>query len=276
MKKVLLAFDGSNFSDGAFEFVRRLNLVQPVLVAGVFLPQVDFANLWSYASAVGAEGAVFVPLVEEEDAQAITKNISHFESLCQANQIAYRVHKDFYDLALPELKKESRFADLVILSAETFYKRFLQSDQYDYLKDATHAAECPVLIVPENYEFPDNNILAYDGSAESVFAIRQFAYIFPELAANKTLLVYAEEDKDHDFPSKDYMIEYATQHFKDLTFYKLEVNPKKYFNAWIAEKKSSILVSGSFGRSTFSEIFKKSFVADIIREHKLPVFIAHK
>jgi len=275
MKKILLAFDGSNFSQGAFEFARRLNDMEPILVTGVFMPQVDYANLWSYASAAGA-GAGFIPLLEEEDADLVQKNILKFEELCQKNGIAYRVHKDFYSFALPELKKESRFADVIILSGELFYKGILESNQFDYLRDALHATESPVLIVPENYQFPENNILAYDGSEESVFAIKQFAYIFPELTKNPTLLVYAESEKDRDFPSKHLIMELATQHFKDLTFYKLELSPKKYFSAWISGKESSIVVSGSFHRSTISQLLRKSFVAEIISEHKLPVFIAHK
>ena len=46
MRKILLVFDGINFSEGAFEFARRLNEKNQILVAGVFMPQVDFANLW--------------------------------------------------------------------------------------------------------------------------------------------------------------------------------------------------------------------------------------
>ena len=277
MKKILLAFDGSNFSEGAFEFARRLNDTEPVLVTGVFMPQVDYANLWSYAAASNAGvGLAYIPLIEEGDADLVKKNIEHFEELCQKNGIAYRVHKDFYSFALPELKKESRFADVIILSGELFYKGLLESNQFDYLRDALHATESPVLIVPEHYQFPDNNILAYDGSEESVYAIKQFAYIFPELTKNPTLLVYSEIDKDKDFPSKHLIMELATQHFKDLTFYKLESSPKKYFAEWISGKEGSIVVSGSFHRSTISQLLRKSFVAEIISDHKLPVFIAHK
>jgi nucleotide-binding universal stress UspA family protein len=275
MKKILLAFDGSNFSTGAFEFVRRLNEIEPILVTGVFMPQVDYANLWSYASAAGA-GAGYIPFLEEEDSDTVQKNMLHFEELCQKNGVAYRVHKDFYSFALPELKRESRFADVVLISGELFYKGVIESNQFDYLRDALHAAESPVLIVPEHYQFPDNNVLTYDGSAECVYAIKQFAYIFPELASNPTLLVYAENNEHKDFPSKHDIIELATQHFKDLTFYKLEVNPGKYFNTWINDRAGSILVSGSFSRSNFSQLFRKSFVRDIIREHKIPVFIAHR
>lgn len=274
MKKILLAFDGSNFSKGAFEFARRLNEVEPLLVTGVFMPQVDYANLWSYAAA--SAGAGYVPLVEEESASTIQDNILHFEELCQENGIAYRVHKDFYSFALPELKTESRFADVIILSGELFYKGVIESNQFDYLRDALHAAESPVLIVPESYQFPENNILAYDGSAESVYAIKQFAYIFPELAKNPTLLVNAGNGEEKDFPSKQHVVELVTQHYKDLTFYKLELEPKKYFSTWMNERRGSILVSGSFSRSVFSQMFRKSFVRDIIKEHKIPVFIAHK
>jgi len=277
MKKILLAFDGSNFSEGAFEFVRKLNDIEPVLVTGVFMPQVDYANLWSYAAAANVgTGLAYIPLIEDEDADVVKKNIEHFEGLCQKSGIAYRVHKDFYSFALPELKTESRFADVIILSGELFYKGILESNQFDYLRDALHATESPVLIVPEKYQFPDNNILAYDGSEESVYAIKQFAYIFPELAKNPTLLVYAQDEKEKDFPSKHLIMELATQHFKDLTFYKLELSPKKYFSAWIGGRTGSILISGSFHRSTISQMLRKSFVAEIISEHMLPVFIAHK
>lgn len=274
MKKILLVFDGSNFSTGAFEFVRKLNEIEPVLVTGVFMPQVDYANLWSYAAATGI-GAGYIPLIEEEDSEVVQKNILQFENLCKRSLIEYRVHKDFYSFALPELKKESRFADVIILSGELFYKGVMESSQFEYLRDAIHATESPILIVPEEYQFPDNNVLAYDGSEESVFAIKQFAYIFPELAKKPTLLVYAEDKEDKDFPSKQDIVELATQHYKNLSFYKLEVDPKKYFSTWMNERKGSIIVSGSFSRSSFSQLFHKSFVRDIIREHKIPVFIAH-
>jgi hypothetical protein len=274
MKKILLAFDGSNFSEGAFEFARRLSERQPVLLTGVFVPQVDYANLWSY-SAVASAGGMYVPLVEEDDVEAIDENILRFERLCEQNGILYRVHKDFFDFAIPEIKKESRFSDVLIISGELFYKRFAESDQFDYLRDALHVSESPVIVVPEKYEFPTSNILAYDGSEESVYAIKQFAYIFPELACNKTLLVYANGD-EKDVPSHESVLELVTQHYKDLTVFKFEANPRKYFSTWVNEERGSLLVSGAFGRSIISQVFKKSFVADIIRNHKLPVFIAHK
>jgi hypothetical protein len=277
MKKILLPFDGSNFSKGAFEFAKGLNELEPVLVTGIFIPQLDYANLWSYAAAGNSRVSLAgIPLADEEEEELVKENMDHFEEQCMRNDIAFRVHDGLFDSALPELKKESRFADVAIFSGELFYKGVWSEKNFDHLGDALHAMECPAVVVPEHYQFPDNNILAYDGSEESVFAIKQFAYIFPELAKNETVLVYAEDEDGKDFPSKPLITELATQHFRNLTFYKLEIDPEKYFNTWISERKGSLLVSGSYSRSALSQLFKKSFVADIIKTHQVPVFVAHE
>ena len=212
----------------------------------------------------------------DEEIDEIDKTIEHFRSLCISNDLQFRVHKNFSEFSFPRLKRESRFADVVVLGGEQFYNGVIYSNQYEYLKTTLHVSESPVVIVPEKYGFPDNNILAYDGSEESVYAIKQFAYVFPELAKNKTLLVFADEDYDGDIPYKDQIRELIAQHYSNLSIRPVSINPKKYFADWIKEQKGSMLVSGSFGRSGLSQMFKKSFVRDVIIEHQVPVFIAHK
>ena len=65
-------------------------------------------------------------------------------------------------------------------------------------------------------------------------------------------------------------------HFPNLHLMNLELDLKKYFEVWMSEKKGSILVCGSFGRSGFSRMLRASFVAGVIADHKTPVFITHK
>ncbi|MDP4261270.1 MAG: universal stress protein [Bacteroidota bacterium] len=274
MKKILLAFDGSHFSEGAIEFANRLNKINPVLLTGAFLPQTDLANLWSYSGG-GLVGHEFIPLVEPGDADIVQKNIKRFESYCASNEIEFRVHKDYFDFALPELKKETRFADLMIISSETFYKSAGTDEPNDYLKEALHGVECPVIVVPEKFEYPVNNILAYDGSESSVYAIKQFAYLLPELTGNETTLVYIKESEE-GLPDESNIEELAARHYSHLTIFRFDADRKRYFNNWLLEKKGAILVSGAFGRSGFSRLFHKSFAANVIRDHQVPVFIAHK
>ena len=273
MKKVLIVFDGTRFPTGSFHFANELNKLQPILLTGVFLPQTDIANLWSYGS--GGAGPMFVPLVETVDAEVIQRNIETFSKLCTKNNIEFRVHKDIMDLAIPQLKRETRFADLLIVGTETFYANLGSPGHNEYLRDAVEQAECPVLLVPEKAEVPASIVLAYDGSKSSVYAIKQFAYLFPELTSRPVLLVYVSQ-KENDLPELTNIQELAARHFSDLTFLKLEMNPKKYFNAWLTEKKGAMLVAGAYGRSGFSQLFKSSFASDIIDEHTMPVFIAHK
>jgi nucleotide-binding universal stress UspA family protein len=274
MKKVLLAFDGTAFSEGTFNFVRQLNERQPILAVAVFVPQVSFASLWSYGAAAG--GPDFIPLLEQSEADQVQANIHRFETLCAQNGIRYSVHKHFYDFALPELKEESRFADLLVVSSEKFYQQSGTDEASGFLRDVVHAAECPVVVVPEHFVFPGKNILAYDGSASSVYAIKQFAYLFPELLANKSLLVYLKEDTDATIPAHSQISELAGAHFPNLEQIGLHMAPRKEFGQWVAANEDALLVCGAYGRSLVSQLFRKSFVSDIIAVHKLPVFIAHR
>ena len=273
MKKVLVAFDGSNFSDGAFEFASQMNKSQPILLTGAFLPQTEYANLWSYANAIEP---VFVPLVEADEADAIEMNIARFESKCKEAKIEYKVHSNFWDFALPELRRETRYTDLLIIGSETFYSNMSRAEVNLYLQDALHDAECPVIVVPEDFSYPESNILAYDGTASSVFAIKQFSYLFPEFTKNPTTLTYATHEETKKFPEHANMQELIAANFKDLSLLNLELDLKKYFAVWMSEKKATILVCGSFGRSGLSRMLKTSFIADVIADHKVPVFITHK
>jgi hypothetical protein len=275
MKKFLLAFDGKNFSTGALDFVKTLNEINPILVVGAFLPQASYASLWSNSGGAMV-GSWVIPVFEGESSEIGQKSIEHFESYCTRNHLEYRVHKDFYDFAVPEIKKETRFADLMVISSETFYESPGSREPSDYLQEVLHQLECPVVVVPENFDFPTSNILTYDGSETSVYAIKQFAYLFPELCDNTTMLVYAREKGGEEFPEEINIEELAARHFSDLTLLRVEADPRKYFNSWLMEHNKSIVISGAFGRSGLSRAFRKSFVSEIISDHRLPVFLAHK
>ncbi len=272
MKKVLIAFDGKNFSEGAFEFARKLNELQPILLTGVFLPSSVFSNMWTYAD---ANAGIFAPIIDEDDTEKIEQNIAKFENHCRNNDIDYRVHNGFSEYALPNVEKESVYADLLLIGSEVFFENIGTQSPNSYLQDALHSIKCAAVLVPETFDFPESIVLAYDGSDDSVFAIKQFAYLFPELCNKEVLLVYASEDDEADFPNKIEMEELAARHFSNLTLCKLDINPSKFFSTWISEKKSALLVSGSYKRSGVSQLFKKSFIKDVIAQHELPIFVTH-
>ncbi|MBO9562663.1 MAG: universal stress protein [Niastella sp.] len=275
MKKVLVAFDIAHFSPGAMEFIAGLNRLETLSLTGVFLPQVEYSALWS-KSAGAFSGPLFVPLAEEEEAAQAHAHIHQFESFCQEHHIRYSVNKDFFDFTLNDFKEETKFADLLVIGSELFYKGANFSTLNDYLQDVLSQSACPVILVPERFEFPKTNILAYDGSEASIYAIKQFAYLFPGLCERKTLVVYVDEDADVSMPAEKKLKDLVCRHYDQCAYLTLHLDARKYLGTWISEQQGGILVSGAFGRSAVSRLFKPSFVQDLITEHQLPIFIAHR
>lgn len=274
MKKILLAFDAYHFSEGAFEFARRLNEIQPILLTGIFLPREVAAGLWSFAEGM-TEPFLYAYSSLQEPGKT-NENRERFEHLCQANGIDYRIHYEDYGFTLTELEKETRFADLLIIGSEKFYEQTDGLNPNDYIRDVLHGTECPVLLVPEQFSFPDNIIVAYDGSSSSVHAMKQFANTFPELCKLEVVVVYASDHEKAEIPDLAQMEEFAARHFPNLTFYKLDAHPKKYFATWLADERNALLVCGSYGRSGVSELFRKNFIREVITDHRLPIFVAHR
>lgn len=272
MKKIIIAFDGRNYPESALEFARQLNEAGRILLTGVFAPNVSFAGSMVYPEVP----ATVYPLADEETVEAMEENITRFQHFCSHNDIDCRVHKDTTDFALPELRQESRFADLMLVGSESLLSRPKEERISELFKAMLHLSECPVMIMPDHFRWPEQLVLAYDGSEESVYAIKQFAYLFPELCALPAILVYANPKQKKTIPEISNIEELAARHFPDLTIEKLEIMPRDYFATWINIKKSPLLVAGSFARSSASRLFKRSFITDVIEFTGTTIFVAHR
>lgn len=272
MKKVLFALDDNHLSQGAFDFVTRMNEKEPVLLTGIYIPAFINDLAWSTP---GGEDALFIPRLLNEDEAMIRGNIQGFKDACITNSIDFRVHGDIGYSILEGLQKETRFADLLVIGLDNYYASPGEDYVHGELKRIIEKAECPVLLIPAKSSYPDNIVIAYDGSAASTYALKLFTYLFPSMTTIKTLVVHASLDTS-TFPDEDYIKELAARHFSDLTFSSLEFEPKKYFSTWIEDRPNTLLVTGSYGRSGVSQLFNTSFMDEILKCHDVPVFIAHK
>jgi hypothetical protein len=270
MLKISIQFDGGHFSEGAFQFARELSEVTRISVTGSFLRQSAFVNDWNPAPLVG------IPLLAFGDEQADENSVMEkFTTACKNSQINYHIHNYEHTIGYPALQKQTRFSDVFVVGSEVFFKNISGTVPNEYLKDLLHIAECPVIIVPESFEFPSTIVLAYDGSASSVFAIRQFARLFPEFAEKRTILAYAG-DKDDQIPDLKYIKEFAGCHFNNFGYLKIDAKGRKGFSDWLTGIKAPMVVAGSFGRPELYEAVRKSFLTDVIHAHNAVVFIAHK
>ncbi len=273
MKKVLIAFDGIHIPNSALEFALDLNNESPVMLTGVFLPSMDYADFLNYTYHGLAVPACYTNAFDG-DKQKIEKNKEAFRKFCNDHHIKHKIHDDITLDIQRELCEETRFADLLILNNLQFSEEIGEVVQEDYIERTLHKTECPVVLLPAFYKKPESIVIGYDGSTASMFAIKQFICTLPHLTNLNTLLVYI--GKEHqDIPSWELIKEYAPNHFNKLAIFKLDINSKKYLNNWLQEKNATMFVSGSYGRNIFSELFKHTFVKDLIQACETPLFIAH-
>lgn len=276
MKKIIMALDGEHFPKGAFEFAKDINNKNEILLAGVFLSPVDYSRIMAYSNA--GEAAAVMPewLMKGEDDAIINKNIKDFETACNADGLHYRIHKDNDFMAIASLVEETRYADILLISSDLFYKNVEPGQPNYYLEEVLKRSECPVILVPENYKTPDGVILTYDGGESATFAIKQFAYLFPELVQKNAKLIFVSEDAGEELPSYIMMTELLGAHYPELEIQNLPIAHRQLFTEWLSEQPNSYVVMGAFSRSAFSTLLRKSFAKEIIQKVKMPLFISHK
>jgi hypothetical protein len=214
--------------------------------------------------------------MKNDDEEIINKNIQLFENACIAEGLHYRVHKDNNLMALSSLVEETRFADILLVSSELFFKNVGSSQPNYYLEEVLKRSECPVMLVPENFKEPQQVVLSYDSGESATFAIKQFAYLFPELGKKETILVSMSEGIAEDLPEYEMITELLTHHYPDLKIENLQGKGRQQFVEWLNNQPESFVVMGAFSRSALSTLFKKSFATNVIHDIKMPLFISHK
>lgn len=274
MKKIILALDGEHFPKGAFELTAMLNQKEPVLITGVFLCPIDVSKIVAYT---GLEAAPLMPVFADSDfSEQVKHNIDVFRDKCVAEGMEFRIHNDSDNLPLASLIKESRFADLLFISRESFFSNISKEQPNEYMQELLKKTECPVIVVPDHFEAPENVLVLYDGEASSAFALKQFAYLLPHFTGLPVTLTEVTSAPNEKLPDQDAIAELAARHFTDLTLHEVAMENKKYFTAWLGEHKKTWVVMGAYGRSLISTLFKKSFADEVINNVELPIFIAHK
>lgn len=276
MKKILVAFDGSAYSEGALNYALNISKKE-TLIVGVFIEDLSYIGFTSF---FGEEFLVFDydvnNKIKEETETKIKQNIQLFENKCKTANAKYKVH---FDKGVPvrELVIESRYADLIVIGYQTFFSSISKIAGEDFLKDVLSEAECPVIVVPEKYESIENIIFAYDGKSQSVYAIKQFTYLFSEFLKTKNItLLSISETKEQTLENETLIKEYLSAHYPKITFEQISGKADEAIINFAELTTNPLIVMGSFGRNVFSRFFNPSIANKIIRKKTVPIFVSHK
>ncbi len=272
MKQVLIVGAGHQFPQGPLAFLGAMKENERVHARGLFFRPVDYSTL-----AAATAGANLAPIMEFEDNEKewLSAHKTLFARQCEEQYIPYSIHENDEEWNNGLLVKESRFADVILISGQLFFAETGNRQPNHYLLEALHDAECPVVVIPEDFSTLQHLFIAYDGSRESLYAIKQFCYLFPALTDLPTEILYVHEGGSDHIPDLEPLQQFTRLKFNSMSFSKLHFNAAEYFATWIGEKQDVLLISGSFGRSSASYLGKRSFSENIIRAHRVPIFIAH-
>lgn len=273
MKKIVFASDGKNIPKGAFEFIKELNQEGPLLLAGAFLHAVNFEILLPGLFAMSPSPVM--EFVEDEKLQ-YSNTVRQFREMCEKSQVEFTVHEESESWNIDDLAKETRFADLMVMSSELFCTDLNSNEPNTFMQEAIRRAECPVMVFPESYKAFNKLLIAYDGKSDSMFAIKEFCNLFPAYTSMPTKIIYAKNEDKDEMPDMVLLEEFAGRHFNNLDFEKKYFRGKDFFEMIDTAYAGALIICGSFGRKGLSNLFRKSFAEDAIHDHNYPLFIAHR
>ncbi|MBX7107868.1 MAG: universal stress protein [Chitinophagales bacterium] len=277
MKKILAVFDGVNYAEQTASFGIELANNTDSLLVGVFLHDLSYSRfVYAYAWDIPTQYYYGFQEIEKEDNTKINENIKIFKSQCEAGGIKHKIHLDS-GVPLHELLKESAFTDLLLIDNKTSFMRIGDRSPSLFLKDLLAESKCPVLIIPDKKPDINKVVIAYDGSDSSVFAMKMFSYLFPQLDNLPTQIVTVNHSSSNHIPQNRDVKDLANQHFRNLTFTVLNGEPEEELKQFLKNAGDDVLVVlGAYGRSALSRMFHSSISNKILTEVKVPLFIAHQ
>ncbi len=277
MKKIIAAFDSLRFSDSTLQFAIYLAKKYDSHLVGVFLRESTRIGYSVYATITkqSDSGKSIFDAIYNAD-KVTTKNaIAEFESGCRKAKINYSIHNDKKS-ALDELLHETAFADLLVIDAWETFSSIENNLPAWFIKNVLRDAQCPVLVVPKEFNPIKKLILLYDGKPSSIQAIKMFNYVMPEMSNLDTKLLYVKEDSfSLNLPDNKSMKEWMKRHFSKATYQMLKGNEKEIPNLISREGPEILVIIGAYQRSSLSMFFHKSLADLLIREISAPVFVAH-
>ncbi|HEY4875539.1 MAG TPA: universal stress protein, partial [Puia sp.] len=150
MKKVIFVCDGNNFSNGSFEFLKMLNDIDSISVKGIFFDPIDLMQLIPVSYNPSAD-----PYIKMKEKVIVRKSEESFKALCKAAGIPYTIHEEKEQWLADFFSRETRFADLAVISEQIFASEISDIEPNTFMEEALRIAECPLVLVPENFKTID-------------------------------------------------------------------------------------------------------------------------
>ncbi|MGZ5219988.1 MAG: universal stress protein [Chitinophagaceae bacterium] len=278
MKKFLAVFDGFNMSKSTLNYALQLTQAADAHLVGVFLDEYVYRSYDVVKVMKNQEN--YEKAMKELDAKDKRKRdeaAQQFEKACNKAGIHFSIHRD-KGFAILDLKKESMFADLMVINEFETFTKYKQPSPTRFMKDLLADVQCPVLVVPDNFKMIDKIVLLYDGGPSSLYAIKMFSYLFGNFM-DMPVEVFTVKDyymANLRVPDNKLMREFVKRHFPNAAYTVVKGPGEEQIVGHLRNhKENELVVLGAYRRSELSRWFKISMADVLMKELDTPLFIAH-
>lgn len=276
MKKIAVIFDGLRFSESALQYAISLAKKDPAHVVALFLDDFTYNSFNMYQ--LMRQGATEEEIMDFEARDKIKRETlgRYVESTLNKAGLTCSVHHD-RNIAIQDVLQESIYADLIIVDANETFTQEKKLPPTRFIRDLLTDVQCPVLLVPSEYQEIQKTVLLYDGEPSSVHAIKMASYLTPWIKKLPTeVLSINDTHADNHLDDGRLLKEFMKRHFPEAVYKVMHGQPEELILNQLKEQvPGTMVILGAYRRSTVSRWFRMS-MADVLMSHlKLPLFVAH-
>ena len=272
MKKILWVINPLQFKEDDLAYPQYISRVINGKLTGVFLengrdtnPSATY-NVFNYSKVFRKE------ITPNEEQEKVEKRKMAVIKVLQEKALCVNLHQDG-GIPLQDLIMESRYADILLVDAGLTFDETDNHLPSSFVKNVLSKAECPVLVMPAEHKEIREIVFTYNGSYSSVFAIKQFTYLFSGLQDLQATVLYAPEDDAGDsLERKRFIAELLRSHYSRLDFKVMHDKLDHCLFPEILLKTDAIIVFGGYRNKPSSRSVKGN-AENAIHSIRLPIFI---
>lgn len=276
MKKIIAAFDGLKYSESTRNYAIYLAKQTEAHLVGIFMDDPTYSSYKIY-ELIKKHDLEESRLKSFDAKDKATRDgaAKNFEKKCQEAGLEYNVHHD-RNIAINDLKHESIYADMVIIDSRETLTHYTEKLPTRFIRDLLNDTQCPVLLVPHKYKPIKKVVLLYDGEPSSVHAIKMFSYLLPQLKNLDTEVISVNpENSTLHMPENKLMKEFMKHHYPNAKYSIMKGWAEIEIVRQLKQKQDALVVLGAYRRGAVSRWFRVSMADVLMKEVKLPLFIAH-
>ncbi len=278
MRKIIAVFDGLKFSASATSYAVDIAKQSGANLIGISLEDFIYRSFKFYDIVDEGKGVSDIKMkrLTEKDKKTRKMSVIKFGAACEDGGINYSIHHD-KSVAIQELLHESIYADMIIIDRAETLTKYAEDLPTRFIRDLLTDVECPVLLVPNEYKPIQKISLLYDGEPASVYAIKMLSYILESFKNLPIEVITVKNPKQIlNVPDNRIMREFMKSHFSEVVYTVLKGLPEEEITKHLKKNKlNSLVILGAYRRSRVSRWFRESMADVLMKQLKLPLFVAH-